>query len=542
MKLSLDVLILLRDLYKIVPSTTPYRMEVILEYAECVISSFPPPTGKSKYVIIKLHDEEGMVDEEMVLNLDTLRRLCQNIPVLEKATSGIEDRLYQLLLPSKNRCCYKHLNIITTYASILVYTEHGTVHSRSYHSVCGKCKKAHYHGYTLDKASGEVKFDSDSVTLIFNSDTAFSKKFIDYADNMICIAGVSFERTASVLNTTFKLNPPLNPDRLEAAWFVYRIIKFQQSIPWPRKLKSKELDLEKLCNDVYPYIKEIIEQQWVNHVCDEVGCAARFVVIDGNEKLFRSICAADKSKIITGPDDVNRYDICIRNPCRGNQHRKASKFCEEHSDGKVCETNVQIDYRPLTRSMSKTIPEVMTSGEGCKEEKNVNRFFNRTAGMFYIFRSCGVRVASFEMYTAESLSNVFTCLVDVFGLNPSTLKLNGVVYDRSCDLCPFILKLASNGNTIAKNYKDLQFIVDIFHAEKHTLPKCVLGSGSCEYHPHLDKFNHVRKMNTEIAEQSFKELNMYKCSTRKMTHAKRLLYLKFIDHSYNLKIVENRGQ
>ena len=102
MKLSLDVLILLRDLYKIVPSTTPYRMEVILEYAECVISSFPPPTGKSKYVIIKLHDEEGMVDEEMVLNLDNLRRLCQNIPVLEKATSGIEDRLYQLLLPSKN--------------------------------------------------------------------------------------------------------------------------------------------------------------------------------------------------------------------------------------------------------------------------------------------------------------------------------------------------------------------------------------------------------------------------------------------------------
>ena len=176
MKISLDVLILLSDLYKMVPSTTPYRIEVILEYAECIMSSFPPPTGKSKDVIITLHDEVGMVDEEMVLNLDTLRRLCQNIPALEKARSGVEDRFYHLLLPSKNRCCFKHLNIISSYARILVYTEHGTVHSRSYHSVCGKCKKAHYHGYTLDKASGEVEFDINPVTLIFNTDTAFSKK------------------------------------------------------------------------------------------------------------------------------------------------------------------------------------------------------------------------------------------------------------------------------------------------------------------------------------------------------------------------------
>ena len=374
MKIPFDVLILLSDLHKIVPSATPYRLEVILDYAECIMSSLPPPARKSKDVILKLHDEEGMVDEEMVLNLDTLRRLFQNIPVLEKARSGIEDRFYQLLLPSKNRCCYKHLNILTAYASILVYTENGTVHSRSYHGVCGKCKKAHYHGYSLDKASGEVEFDDESETLIFNSDTAFSKRFIDYADNMICIGGVSFERTASILNTTFNLKPPLNPDRLEAAWFVYRIIKFRRNIPWPRKLKSKELDLEKLCNHVYSDIKEIIERQWVDHVCDEVGCAARFVVVDGNEKLFRSICAADKSKIITGPDDVNKYDLCIRNPCRGNQHRKGSKFCKEHIDGKVGETDVQIDYRPVTRSMSKTIPDIITSGEGCKEEKKCESF------------------------------------------------------------------------------------------------------------------------------------------------------------------------
>ena len=93
----------------------------------------------------------------------------------------------------------------------------------------------------------------------------------------------------------------------------------------------------------------------------------------------------------------------------------------------------------------------------------------------------------------------------------------------------------NEGNEIARRYLNLMFLVDFFHIVNHTEPKCVLDSGVCEYHPHLPQFQKVNGMNTEIAEQSFKELNMLKCHTRKMTYAKRILYFKFMDHSYNTR-------
>ena len=88
------------------------------------------------------------------------------------------------------------------------------------------------------------------------------------------------------------------------------------------------------------------------------------------------------------------------------------------------------------------------------------------------------------MYTAESLSHVFLSLVDLF-INDLE-KILGVVYDRAYSLHPFIKRLADEGNEEAKRFLDLMFIVDIFHAEGHTMPKCVLGDPSCEYHPHLE--------------------------------------------------------
>ena len=143
--------------------------------------------------------------------------------------------------------------------------------------------------------------------------------------------------------------------------------------------------------------------------------------------------------------------------------------------------------------------------------------------MFCIFRPCGIRLSNFEMFTAESLSDVFKYIVDIFGEHPTSKDIKGMVYDRCCELKPFIKRLAEEGNVVTRKYINLSYIVDIFHVEKHTEPKCVLNSGVCEFHPHLPEFNYVRYMNTEIAEQSFKEINMIKCTTRKMTYAKRIL-------------------
>ena len=107
------------------------------------------------------------------------------------------------------------------------------------------------------------------------------------------------------------------------------------------------------------------------------------------------------------------------------------------------------------------------------------------------------------MYTAESLSNVFTYLIDIFGEDPKPFDLKGIVYDRACELHPFTARLSNEGNFAASKYEKLSYIVDIFHVEKHTQLKCVLGTPECLYHPHLPKFTAVREMNSEIAEQSF---------------------------------------
>ena len=136
------------------------------------------------------------------------------------------------------------------------------------------------------------------------------------------------------------------------------------------------------------------------------------------------------------------------------------------------------------------------------------------------------------MYTSESLSDVFLYLIDTFGNSPNNVE--GIVNDRACGLHPFIKRLSGESHILAENYEKLKFIVDIFHVEKHTEPKCVLSNENCFYHPHLPKFGNVKNMNTEVAEQSFSQLNRFKFMTRKMSYAKRLLFLKFVDHSAGL--------
>ena len=189
--------------------------------------------------------------------------------------------------------------------------------------------------------------------------------------------------------------------------------------------------------------------------------------------------------------------------------------------------------RPITRAFAASIPPTVTSEEGCKKSTAVDKFYTRTAGMFYVFRPCGVRLSHSEMYTCESLSDVMLQLIDIFGEKPDANDLKAIVYDRACDLHPFVRRLSSEGNGIADEYSQMDYIVDKFHVEGHTQDKCNLNSRKCEYHPNLEKIKKYTGMNSEIAEQSFNVLNGYKYTTRKMSYCKRLLFFKFIDDTWN---------
>ena len=157
---------------------------------------------------------------------------------------------------------------------------------------------------------------------------------------------------------------------------------------------------------------------------------------------------------------------------------------------------LRLDLRQVTRSYSKNIAEKLWSGKRCKQEQSLNIFEALTAGMFYVMRSCGIRLSHFEMYTAESLSMVFLSLIDLFTTEPDQQQLTRIVYDCACDLEPYLPRLSREGNMLQKAWHCMP------PCERHTQPKCVLGSKECRYHPGLPQFSDIRKMNVEICEQS----------------------------------------
>ena len=155
---------------------------------------------------------------------------------------------------------------------------------------------------------------------MFTSNAAFSRRMLLHTDFQLSIGVVSFESAAEIYNNNnMWSNPhPLHKSRFEDAWFVFKIMKYvRQFNPWPRNAQN-ELDIESLCEQ------------------------------DGNEKLYRSICNAERSKVIGLQGNVNKYDLCIRNPIRGNQHISSSKFCIQHAEGKTGEGKQNIDLRPIT--------------------------------------------------------------------------------------------------------------------------------------------------------------------------------------------------
>ena len=532
MKFTIQELVVIGEIMKSIPNRTPNRSELILEYARMIIQEEQP---NEKLIEVPIDCQI----ERFELTIDCLDVVKCFLPVLSEKVSRIDgaDLCPIVLLPTTNLCCGKLVKILGRHAVMTIYDIDRVNILRSYHGKCSSCKTSYYHGYSVDD-NGERRFQRNWEVLMFTSGMAFSKRFLKYMDSMICVGGTSFERATNVYNhNTEGIQAPLNDERLEAAWYVYRTLQYVNVFPiWPRKPKSKELDIEELCRITYPTIKEQIDSKWLEHICDDIGCKNRVAVIDGNEKCYRFVCGIDKHRVIGNIGEVNRYEQCIRNPIKGNQSTQPIKYCTEHAGNQDATTSEQLDIRPVTRLYAKSISTTVTSGEGCKKPDAINLFYERTAGLFYIFRPCGVRLSHAEMYTCESCSDVFVQLVDTFGLEPDSKYLRLIAYDRSCDLHPFIARLSREGNEAAKHYETLDFVVDGFHVKKHTEDKCNINSPACIYHPDLPRYHKYKGMNTEIAEQSFNRLNMFKYSTRKMTYSRRLSFLKFLDDTVNTMI------
>ena len=71
--------------------------------------------------------------------------------------------------------------------------------------------------------------------------------------------------------------------------------------------------------------------------------------------------------------------------------------------------------------------------------------------MLALIRPCGIVVNMTEMFTCESLTQVFLFLLKTFCDNTDDFKrVKFVGYDRACGLAPFLINQASNGSAGAK--------------------------------------------------------------------------------------------
>ena len=155
---------------------------------------------------------------------------------------------------------------------------------------------------------------------------------------------------------------------------------------------------------------------------------------------------------------------------------------------------------PFKRLTTGIVEDEYSNG-GCKKKENISLFYETTAGMLALIRPCGIVVSMTEMFTCESLTQVFLFLLRTFGENTEDFKrVKYVGYDRACGLVPYLKNQKKNGSAGAKLLLEhVKFLVDIFHVSKHTEGVCMpLDNAKCKYHPMLPVFSEIHGTNTEF--------------------------------------------
>ena len=233
--------------------------------------------------------------------------------------------------------------------------------------------------------------------------------------------------------------------------------------------------------------------------------------------------------------------MCTNDPDIGRK----SKYCSEHffldtnskEKPEPVAATTQIDIRPQTRAWTKKMLELKAlpcieedNGPiGCREEQNIKKYYDRTAGLISIVRGCDIRLGTIESYTKESASQLVMALVDRFGVEPNQSEIKCVIADVACGLSKFLDERGKMNETL-KKYSELDFVVDSFHVKTHKKKECQPGE---KFHPSHPKFSYLEGTHFEAAETSFVALNKCKQMLNKMTGARRIVFIMLLEDVLN---------
>ena len=116
MKISFDSLLLIADLFKIVPPRTPDRLNVILDYFKKELQQPGITTATKTEIMIQLSDEDNFT-QQFEATVENIGRLAEHVVSIgDRGT--LKNKYDKILFPQRLFCCNKKLNIVNSFATV----------------------------------------------------------------------------------------------------------------------------------------------------------------------------------------------------------------------------------------------------------------------------------------------------------------------------------------------------------------------------------------------------------------------------------------
>ena len=296
----IDVAMLIRfDIYNFIercinrtPLHTPNRIQFVRDEIKSYVHQIAGDSNNIDIVQIRNYPVFQCTDACIDEILRTLPRL---------SASAVDSTL--VLIPKQTYCCNKTLRIDARYSSLTVYAMDGLKSCRYFHGRCLQCKYSYYYNFKEFEGTRFFEDIRGQDYFAIASGIGFSTELFDFVSLEVTIGNVAFEKIAAIYNNKNNLvntSHALQSQTLEENWLLYRLLQFHTEVLWERKEESHKYHVEKLCQQLYPKVKEAVDSTWLHHKCREPGCANRFIVLDGNEKLFRYACSEPFKRISGG--------------------------------------------------------------------------------------------------------------------------------------------------------------------------------------------------------------------------------------------------
>ena len=371
---------------------------------------------------------------------------------------GVPDssNLKKYLIPAVEWClsssCTSKLSLCRpskTENTVPIYTESGRCEGEVYRKSCPTCTSIYYYCYwEYDSPDGNFKirkyYNKKMEFFSLTNETFYESALLENLNESIVTMNVQFTNWVDAYNRLKSVTvKKMSYKSVIPAWLLYMVfLKIGLTFPVVRDPITRNLDVEATCSSVYADYKASVDADWLKHKCHR--CTTRLVVLDGDCKAYRNVCAANvvKSKSY---GELNEFTACSQSPMPGKS------VCEKHNENESQEPIERTDLSVITRSRRREMGlsiDQLTSGEGCRKLENINQRTDRkkTAGMLYAYRSCGISLGHMELihsgkWLHGSNAHCIKCILEtctafqlllfeIFGEFPSPQELTGIVIDR----------------------------------------------------------------------------------------------------------------